>query len=448
MSKRKIILTIIAALLVISSTYLFSKTGRTSAETPPSKVSIDIGDIAPTLGMKNTDQLITFWKQRYENDPRDYISLTYLGTSYLRKGRETGDASNYEEAEVVLRKSTTINPNYELTQAYLSASLFVKHDFLNALDIANRVYTKDPRALQALATVGDAQLELGRYTEAENSYQTLADKSPSAPVFSRLARLTWLEGDPAGALALMQKAVQDNDSTEITGENAAWYHLQLGELYFNTGQLQQAEMQYEVSLKAFDNYYLALAGLGKVSAAQGHYKDAIAYYEKAVAVIPQPDLLAALGDIYTAAGYPDKAKKEYATVQFIGKLQAINKVIYNRQLALFFANHNQNINESLTLAQQELVNRKDIYAYDTYAWALYKNQRYTEANAAIQQAMKLGTRDAMLYYHAGMIDKALGDTVNAKKMLAEALTINPHFDLMQARIAQTTLAVLQTFALR
>ena len=361
MSNRKIILSVIATLIVISGSYLFSTAGKTSALTLPSKISIDIGDAAPTLGMKNTDELITFWKQRFERDPHDYISLTYLGVSYLRKGRETGDAGNYEKAETVLRKSTGINPNYELTQAYLSASLFVKHDFLNALDIANRVYTKDPRALQALATVGDAQLELGRYTDAQSAYQTLADKSPSAPVYSRVARLTWLQGNPKGALTLMQQAVQDNDSTDPTGENAAWYHFQLGELYFNTGQLQQAHTQYATALKAFDNYYLALAGLGKVSAAQGQYDDAIAYYEKAVAIIPQPDLLAALGDIYTISGHPDKAKKEYETVQFIGKLQAINKVIYNRQLALFFANHNQNVNESLNLAQQELTNRKDIY---------------------------------------------------------------------------------------
>jgi tetratricopeptide (TPR) repeat protein len=134
-------------------------------------------------------------------------------------------------------------------------------------------------------------------------------------------------------------------------------------------------------------------------------------------------------------------------VEFIGKLQAINKVIYNRQLALFYANHNLNLNESLQLAQTELMNRKDIYAYDTYAWALYKNGRYTEAADAMQNAMRLHTRDALLYYHTGMIYKALDDHAQAETFLSQALLINPHFDLLQARIAQSALTNLQIHAL-
>ena len=54
---------------------------------------------------------------------------------------------------------------------------------------------------------------------------------------------------------------------------------------------------YGQALASFDNYYLALGGLAKVHAAQGDYAEAIKLYERAVAIIPQPDLLAALGDV-------------------------------------------------------------------------------------------------------------------------------------------------------
>ena len=127
-------------------------------------------------------------------------------------------------------------------------------------------------------------------------------------------------------------------------------------------------------------------------------------------------------------------------MEFIGQLAAINKVVYNRQLALFYANHDRKLNESLDLAQKELAVRKDIYGYDTLAWALYKNGRYSEAAEAMSQAMKLGTQDALLFYHAGMIYEALGDYVQAQKHLSQALAINPHFDVLQSRIAQQTLA--------
>ena len=96
------------------------------------------------------------------------------------------------------------------------------------------------------------------------------------------------------------------------------------------------------------------------------------------------------------------------------------------------------------MAQKELENRKDIYAYDTYAWALYKNNHYDQAADMMNYAMKLDTRDAMLYYHAGMIYWALGENKQAEQMLSQALAINPHFDLMQAPIARSTLTDLYT----
>lgn len=444
MTYRKVLLMVITALAIVSGSRGLSLISQVSSLPVPESNSIGLEGSASTPGMKTTDELIEFWQGRFERDPRDFISLTFLGEAFIHKARETGDVSEYERANTTLQQALELHPNYEVAQAYLSTVRYVQHDFQGALDLASQVYAAHPNAIQALTTIGDAQLELGRYAEAESTYVKLIDKSSSAPVYTRFARLAWLHGKPTQALDWMHKAIEDSDKMDLSGENAAWYHFQLGEMYFNTGQLEQADTQYATALKSFDNYYLALAGLGKVRAAQGRYPEAIQFYEKAVAIIPQPDLLSALGDLFAATGSLDRAKNQYDTVGFIGKLEAINKVIYNRQLALFYANHNIHLKESLHLAQNELENRKDIYAYDTYAWALYKNGRYTEAAAAIQAAMKLGTQDAALYYHAGMISKSLGDDAQAQRMLSQAISLNPYFDLLQAQIAKSALLQLQT----
>ncbi len=442
MAYRKIILVLIAAFVIVGGSQALARVNQASSSPTPASISLGLESPAAAPGMKTTDELIKFWQARFERDPRDFISLTFLGDAFIRKARETGDVTEYERADATLQKALKLHPNYEVAQAYLSVVQYVKHDFQGALHLANQVYAAHPNAIQALATIGDAQLELGRYTEAETTYEQLNKKAPSAPVYTRLARLAWLHGKPTDALNLMQQAIADSDETGLSGENSAWYHFQLGELYFNTGQLEKADAQYALALKAFDNYYLALAGRGKVRAAQGDYKEAITFYEKAVDIIPQPDLLAALGDLYTLTGDSVKAKQKYDTVEFIGKLQAINQVIYNRQLALFYANHNQNLQKSLVMAQKELENRKDIYAYDTYAWALHKNNHDSQAAEMMKHAMELGTRDAMLYYHAGMIYRALGEEKQAEQMLSQALAINPHFDLIQAPIARSTLSDL------
>src|SRR6266508_3157659 len=439
MAYRKIILVLIAAFVIVGGSQALARVNQASSSPTPASISLGLESPAAAPGMKTTDELIKFWQARFERDPRDFISLTFLGDAFIRKARETGDVTEYERADATLQKALKLHPNYEVAQAYLSVVQYVKHDFQGALHLANQVYAAHPNAIQALATIGDAQLELGRYTESETTYEQLNKKAPSAPVYTRLARLAWLHGKPTDALNLMQQAIADSDETGLSGENSAWYHFQLGELYFNTGQLEKADSQYALAIKAFNDYYLALAGLGKVHAAQGNYKEAITFYEQAVDIIPQPDLLAALGDLYTLTGDSVKAKQKYDTVEFIGKLQAINQVIYNRQLALFYANHNQNLQKSLVMAQKELENRKDIYAYDTYAWALHKNNHDSQAAEMMKHAMELGTRDAMLYYHAGMIYRALGEEKQAEQMLSQALVINPHFDLMQALIARNTL---------
>ena len=45
----------------------------------------------------------------------------------------------------------------------------------------------------------------------------------------------------------------------------------------------------------------------------------------------------------------------------------------------------------------------------------------------MQNALKLGTKDAMLFYHAGMIERSLNNKAKAKIYLEQALAINPYF---------------------
>jgi tetratricopeptide (TPR) repeat protein len=80
-----------------------------------------------------------------------------------------------------------------------------------------------------------------------------------------------------------------------------------------------------------------------------------------------------------------------------------------------------------------------VFGADTLAWTALKAGRVQEAQAAIQSALSLGTRDARMLYHAGMIARAAGDQKKAARLLKEALALNPRFDLLQARLARQAL---------
>ncbi|HEX9385979.1 MAG TPA: tetratricopeptide repeat protein [Anaerolineales bacterium] len=57
--------------------------------------------------------------------------------------------------------------------------------------------------------------------------------------------------------------------------------------------------------------------------------------------------------------------------------------------------------------------------------------------------MKLGTKDALKLFHAGLIALKLGDDTQARKYLEQALTINPHFSILYADQARRTLQTLK-----
>jgi tetratricopeptide (TPR) repeat protein len=182
--------------------------------------------------------------------------------------------------------------------------------------------------------------------------------------------------------------------------------------------------------------------LGEVSAARGRLGEAIEYYIRAIEIIPQPEFLGALGDLYSIQGEHTLARRQYEMVELIGNLDPINRRVYNRQLANFYSDHDLRPEEALRLALRELEVRKDVFGYDAAAWAYYKNGRLEEAQEMINEAMELGTRDATLHYHAGMIAFARGELAAAKRLLSEALAINPFFDPLQAQAAGATLESL------
>ena len=208
------------------------------------------------------------------------------------------------------------------------------------------------------------------------------------------------------------------------------------------GKLEKAEAFYRQSLATYPNYYRALAGMAQVRAAQKRYDEAIDLYRKAIAILPMPEYIAALGDVYSKIGKSDEARKQYELVEYIGKLNALNKALYNRELAYFYADHDIKPKEGLELAQRELDYRRDIYAYDVLAWNLYKNGKAEEAREAINKALSLGTKDAKLFYHAGMIYHRLGDKPKAQKYLRLALDTNPYFHIFFADQAAHTLKSL------
>lgn len=434
MSHQKALLTgLFVFAIVLGSYYVY---GQAAQETALDLTRIEISHLPES---PSTREAVQVFQDKVKQNPLDAASYTILGQLFLQQARLTGDAASYEKAERALQTSLSLVPQNTLTETSLAATYYAQHRFSEALELAELVLARDPANTQAQATLGDAHLALGNYPEAELAYQQLAQASTAPAVLARLAHLAELQGETAQALALLQRAAEGAVNQGQPKDEIAWYLIRLGDLHFNAGELNRAEKYYRAAQNLSEDYYLARASLGKLSAARGHYEAAIAYYQQSVEIIPQPDFLAALGDLYWLTGQPEKAEQQYQLVEFVGRLAALNAQLYNRQMAYFYADHQRHLEEALHLAASELEVRQDIYGYDAAAWASFQNGLLEQAEIWMAEAMKLGTRDAKLYYHAGMIALAQGKTTEARAFFAQVYALNPYFDPLQMTILEDTL---------
>jgi tetratricopeptide (TPR) repeat protein len=412
----------------------------------PSKSVLPIG--VPFASV--TDQRIQMLQDRVKKAPSNYAAYDELGSAFFQKARETGDIAYYALAEQTLGKGLDLAPQ-DVRAAdplvHMALVCMGEHRFRDALSYAQKAIALGSGNLAAFAITGDAYTDLGEYEQAAAAYNTVQTlgrltSSPLALAYmsdSRVAYLRFLHGDSAEAIRLMQSSIAAALQTNVPRENLAWLYFELGERYFQSGDLANASSSYQSGLAADPTHYRSLAGLAKVIAAQGKLEESVQLYQRSIAIIPFPAYLEELGDVYRKMGQEKEAQQQYDMVEYIGHLSELNRVLANRELALFHADQGIELPEALRLARKELEVRHDIYTWDTLAWVLYKNGRFDEAAETMRKALVLRTNDPLLLFHAGMIYHALAEESEAEDFLARALKTNPHFHILHAEVASRTL---------
>jgi len=346
--------------------------------------------------------VIGFLERRIRHDPGDADVYSRLAGLYLQRLRETGALEDLGLALHAAHASLDAVPAVRNTDGLTSLALgeFASHEFGPARDHAQQLarldYTGTPYAI-----LGDALAELGDYGQAEQAYRQMQQRSgvASENVVTRMARLAQLHGDNAGAERNFSQAIAlELSRNEPSRERLAWFYWQLGDTAFFSGGYATAQTNYQDALTAYPNYFRALASLGRLQAARGDFAQAISNYQAAVNLLPDPTFVAELGDLYRLSGQGVEARRQYGLVEFIGHLSKLNGVMYNRQLAMFYADHDIKTQEAYLDAKREYGVRRDILGADALAWTALKAGKIREAQAAMKAALRLGTRDPRLFY--------------------------------------------------
>ena len=282
----------------------------------------------------------------------------------------------------------------------------------------------------------DANVELGRYDDAETTLQQLLDLRPGLPAYSRTSYLRELHGDLAGAEQSMRLALTAGAGDRFDVATVTTF---LGDLAFGSGDLATAGARYQEALRLRPDHVNATFGRARVLAATGRTARAIATLRTLTERVPLPAAVILLGDLQAGSGQAKAAARSFTIVRSIVKLQQASGAVTDLETALFEADHG-NAADAVAAGRAAYAARpENVYTADALAWALVNAGDAVSARPLIARALRLGSADASVHYHAAVIADAVGDAAHARVELGYAFGRNPFFSFSQ-RQAATDLA--------
>jgi tetratricopeptide (TPR) repeat protein len=387
---------------------------------------------------------IAFYRQRVRQNPQSGLDSAALARSYLKMAKSTGDSSWYLLAEQTAQRSlANLSINNNGAVLVLARIAQAKHDFAEAIRLSQQILKLQPTNEDALAILTTSNLAMGKLSEAEKAADTLVNKIPTQGSLTLQALVQVAQGRDKEAIDTYKLALATEEAGEIG--SSAWTRVLMGKFYYKHGEIAQAEKLYNEALRILPRYPLALLHLAELETRKGNYTMAETYYAQVSRNSQQTST------VFDHVVFRGKAK----LLQLQGKEQEANKLLnqaeallrqetanghgdgsfgHRRELAQLLLEKGQDVSEALSLMQTEVKIRRDAQTLDTLAWALSRSGRFQEAQKVIKEALQLGTRDAAIFYRAGIIEKALLNNQQAVAYEKLAKEVDPSFDQQAQRL--------------
>ena len=428
----------LGTLMLVSGAWLRPATHHPAAVLPPAYLDVEsarlYGAKPMTLVERRTAE-IAFWTMKATEDRQSADAMAAVASLYLQRARETADFADVRHAEGAAREAIVRRPvGAGASRTILVNSLLAQHRFAEALVEATFIAREAPGIPEYLALRAECEMESGAYDRARASFDTLRRGPLPLSAMGRLARWDELRGDFVNARRLLENAADDIRSrTDLSTEQAAWFQLRLGEVAFKSGKLRRARAEWEAGLVLRSADHRLHAALARLDAAEGRWREALEHGDQVLGVQLDPVTLGVMADAQRALGDTAASVRSEAALaaSVSGEAGPVHRAWMLRQL-----DDTRHADAIVAMARADVATRPDVAGWDLLAWALDASGDARAADSAMTQALRLGTRDAAFWFHAGVIAHHARDDARAARLLDSALALNDRFDHRHARAAR------------
>lgn len=387
-------------------------------------------------------QEIAFYQERIQGNPNDGLDLAALAATYLKKARVTGGGTWYLLAEQAAQRSLAALPVYNsgplLTLAEVAQA---RHDFERALKLLEQVSKSQPGNPAAISVRANVYLATGQIPQAAQDVQGLVKRMADPTNLTLQALVLEVQGQDQQAVVAFHKALALEEPDSPFG--SARIRTLLGRHYARRGQLELARGLYQEALRIAPNYPQARLLLADLESRQGDYRAAEANYQGLLGGhATQGNQTQGSGTVYDHAAMrglarikrvqrsPDEPGYWDRTEAILRREVRTGAFGHRRELARLLLERGRpaEMKEALVQAQIEARSRRDWETLSVLAWTQLRNNQPRIAEQTIREALQVGVKDAELYYRAGQIERALGNSAQAEKYFALSQQIDPRFD--------------------
>ncbi|MCR4958365.1 MAG: tetratricopeptide repeat protein [Prevotella sp.] len=391
----------------------------------------------------------------------------------LAKCRIYIEQSNADAAISEMRQLAEHYPNDPTYRTLYANTLLVTDRFNEAYDVLQQVFTEDPSNLRAQQVLRTYYIRIGDEAAADSVNHAILI-NPKASVDDKIGQMRQiiieneqLQGDSTVVLGLFNELLDQPEPSADIAELKAVY-MQLKQMPDDS-----VKHAFTYTLQLAPDHAAARLKLVQMAWEEEQHDTVIALCQDARQYNPEEMVFY----YYQGMAYYQKDDKDHALEAFRNGINVINEQSIPEIVSDFYAvmgdllHQNGRELEAFAAYDSCLVWKEDNigclnnYAYylslkgerldeaermsyrtvkaepenatylDTYAWILFRQERYAEAKIYIEQALRSDSLiDGVVKEHAGDIFALNGDTDKAMELWQQALANDPDNKLLRRKI--------------